>query len=221
MSKTACIIGATGLVGSKLVNLLISDDEFEKVKMFVRRPAEIDHAKVEEFVIDFDNQEEWQKNLTGDVLFSCLGTTLKVAGSKNEQFKIDYTYQYNFAEAACKNNIPAYVLISSAGANPESQIFYSQMKGQLDQVVLGLDFQIIRILKPSVLDGHRKERRRAEQFAIKALQKLIPVLPFLRKYAPIKGYRVAQAMINSLKDYPDLKSRVYVLDEVLELSSKF
>lgn len=221
MSKTACIIGATGLVGSKLVNLLISDDEFEKIKIFVRRPAKIPHSKIEEFVINFDNPEEWQKNLTGDVLFSCLGTTLKVAGSKNEQFKIDFTYQHNFAETACKNNIPEYVLISSAGANPESQIFYSQMKGQLDQAVLGFDFKIIRILKPSVLDGHRKERRKTELFAINALQKLIPVVPFLKKYAPIKGYRVAQAMINSLKDYPDLKIRIYELDEVFELSSKF
>jgi len=220
LNKTACIIGATGLVGRKLVNLLISNDEYEKVKIFVRRPAEIEHFKVEEFVINFENQEEWQKKLLGDVLFSCLGTTLKVAGSKNEQFKIDFTYQYNFAEAACKNNIPAYVLVSSAGANPESQIFYSQMKGQLDQAVMGLDFKIIRILKPSVLEGHRQERRRAEKFTIDFLNKIIPFLPFLKKYSPIKDYRVAQAMINSLKDYPDLKIRQYVLDEVLGLSSK-
>lgn len=221
MNKTACIIGATGLVGSKLVNLLISNDEYEKIKLFVRRPAEIVHSKVEEFVIDFDNEESWEKDLTGDVLFSCLGTTLKVAGSKNEQFKIDYTYQHNFALAACKNKITSYVLLSSAGANAESHIFYSQIKGQLDQSVLGLDFKLIRIIKPSVLDGHRKEKRNFEQMTINVLNKVTPYLSFLKKYAPIKDYRVAQAMINSLKDYPDLKTRIYELDEVFDLSCKF
>lgn len=220
MKKIACVIGATGLVGSKLVNLLISNSEYEKIKVFTRRSLGFSNEKLEEYTIDFDNEENWSSLLTGDVLFSCLGTTQKVAGSKNNQFKIDFTYQYNFAMIAAKNGISEYVLISSAGANPESNIFYSQMKGQLDQAVKGLNFQIIRIIKPSILDGNRQEKRTVEKFMINFLNRIVAFLPFLKKYAPIKDYRVAEAMIKSVKDYPDLKVRTYTLNEVLELANK-
>ena len=220
MNKIACIIGATGLVGSKLVLLLVKNPEYKKIKVFSRRSLDFTDEKIEEFIINFDNEESWKEDLKGDVLFSCLGTTLKIAGSKNEQFKIDFTYQFNFAKIASANQIKEYVLISSAGANSESNVFYSQMKGQLDQAVKGLDFDVIRIIKPSVLDGNRKEKRTAEKMAIKTLNKLAPKVGFLKRYKPIKDYKVAQAMINSVKDYPDLKLREYELDEVLELGNR-
>jgi uncharacterized protein YbjT (DUF2867 family) len=129
----AIVIGSTGLVGSELTNQLISSDQFQKIKVFTRRPLENKHPKIEEYVINFDLPKQWQKLVTGDVLFSSLGTTLKKAGSKGAQFKIDYNYQYYFARAAAENNVPSYVLVSAAYASPASKIFYSRMKGILEK----------------------------------------------------------------------------------------
>ncbi len=98
--KTAIVIGATGLVGEQLVALLLKDTRFEKVKTFVRRSANMNNPKLEEHVIDFDQPESWKKQVTGDVLYSALGTTLRVAGSKEAQYKIDYTYQYNVRQSS-------------------------------------------------------------------------------------------------------------------------
>ena len=138
--KTAVVIGATGLVGSELVALLLADSRFETVKVFVRRSTGRQHPKLEEHLVNFDAVETWKEQLTGDVLFSAMGTTLKQAGSKDAQYKIDYTYQYNVAKAAAENGVPQYVLISSAGASPKSRIFYSRMKGELEESVKKLTF---------------------------------------------------------------------------------
>src|SRR5687767_15068207 len=97
---TALVIGATGLVGSELVNQLLSDNKFEKLIVFVRRSIGKEHSKLTEHIIDFDSPRQWNMLVHGDVLFSTLGTTLKQAGSKGAQFKIDYTYQYQFAKVA-------------------------------------------------------------------------------------------------------------------------
>src|SRR5689334_5676279 len=98
--RTAMVIGATGLVGSHLVQLLLHDDRFAVVKIFARRSTGIQHPKLQERIIDFDHPERWKHLITGDVLFSALGTTLKTAGSKEAQYKIDHTYQFNVAKAA-------------------------------------------------------------------------------------------------------------------------
>src|SRR5215213_7489402 len=131
MYMTAIVIGATGLVGSELTKLLSANEQFDRIKVFTRRPLEVKHPKIEEYVINFDYPDQWKGLVTGDVLFSALGTTLKQAGSKGAQFKVDYKYQYNFAKAASENGVANYVLISAAGASPSSRIFYSRMKGNL------------------------------------------------------------------------------------------
>src|SRR5215213_2193835 len=101
----ALLIGATGATGKDLLNLLLKDETFHQIDIFVRRKLELQHEKLHVHVIDFDKPEQWQHLVKGDVLFSCLGTTLKVAGSKEAQWKIDYDYQYNFAKAARENNV--------------------------------------------------------------------------------------------------------------------
>ncbi|MBD2716595.1 NAD(P)H-binding protein [Microvirga sp. STR05] len=198
--QTALLIGATGLVGDYLLRQLLSDSRFERIKVFTRRPTGYQNpGKLEEHLIDFDHPGQWQHLLTGDVLFSALGTTLRQAGGNDAQYKVDYTYQYRVAEAAAQNGVKTYVLVSSAGADTEAFVFYSRMKGKLEQDIKRLPFQRIRILQPGMLAGHRHEPRLAERLAL-PLAALAGYLPGLQQYRPIHGREVAQAMVNAALD---------------------
>ncbi|MFC3799186.1 NAD(P)H-binding protein [Cohnella sp. GCM10012308] len=126
----AIVIGATGATGADLLNLLLQDNAFRQVDIFVRRNPGIQHEKLKVHVIDFDNPDQWGELVKGDVLFSCLGTTLKTAGSQEAQWKIDYEYQYAFAKAASENGVPACVLVSADFASPASRNFYSRTAGR-------------------------------------------------------------------------------------------
>ena len=219
MRKTAIVIGATGLVGSQLVQQLLADDRFEKVTIFVRRARGLTHSKLDEQLVDFNQLDQWKEQIQGDVLFSTMGTTLKKAGSKQAQFKIDYTYQYEVAEAATQNGVRNFVLISSAGANPESRVFYSRMKGELDEAVQKLNFRKITILRPSILDGDRKEKRTMEQISLK-ISRWITHFVF-RKYRPIKDETVARAMIHvALNENQAEKTLIYELDNIFKLAGE-
>jgi uncharacterized protein YbjT (DUF2867 family) len=195
MHRTAIVIGATGLVGSSLVQQLLADVRFDRVKIFVRRKTSLQHAKLEEHVISFDAIETWSMKVTGDVLFSALGTTLKTAGSKEAQYKVDFEHQYNFAKAASQNGVPVYVLVSSAMASENSRIFYTRMKGQLENAVAALPFQSIQILKPGMLVGNRKEARPGEKIGT-AILRALNAIGILKKQKPIPAETVAKAMIN-------------------------
>lgn len=218
MAKTAIIIGATGLVGKQLLSQLLENNDFSKVKIFVRRESGISHAKLKEYIIDFDKPEEWMNEVTGDVLFSTLGTTLKVAGSKENQYKVDFSYQYSFAEIAANNETPAYVLVSSTGANSKSSVFYSRMKGELDDAVSKLNFRNITILRPSILNGDRTEKRIAEKISIKVGSFLTKYI--LKKYRPIKDEIVARAMINASLHQQE-KLKIFELDQIFELAKQY
>lgn len=215
MEKTALVLGATGLVGSELLKQLLDDDRYSSVVVFVRRPLEINHPKLHVEVIDFDRPDYWSGKVKGDVLFSAFGTTIKKAKTKENQYKIDFTYQFQMAQAAKHNQVGTYVLVSSAGANPKSGIFYSRMKGELDEQVKKLGFQRLVILKPSILAGNRKEKRMGEKVGL-VLSKMIGVIPFISKYRSIPASTVAKAMIQS-SVLPDVKD-VYELAEIFHLS---
>ena len=192
---TANVIGATGLVGKQLVHKILNDERFEKVRIFVRREAGLQHPKLEQLVVDFGITETWEKHLTGDVLFSALGTTLKQAGSKEKQYEIDFTFNLNFAKKAKENGIENYVLVSSVGANSKSSIFYTRMKGELDEAVTKVGFRNLAILRPASLTGDRKEKRIAEKISIPILNVLTRFI--MKKYRPISDKIVASAMINA------------------------
>ena len=198
--KTALLLGATGLVGDYLLRQLLSDDRFDQIKVFTRRPTGYSNpARLEEHLVNFDQPAQWHDQLRGDVLFSTLGTTLKQAGSQAAQYKVDYTYQYEAAEAAARQGVPAYALVSSAGADPKSFFFYSRMKGELERAVRQLPFQRIRLLQPGMLAGPRDEPRLAEQLALPLLL-AASHLPGLRAYRPIHARRVARALVNAALD---------------------
>jgi uncharacterized protein YbjT (DUF2867 family) len=216
--KTALVIGATGLVGTQLVQQLLADVRFNKVIVFGRRTLGIADTKLEEHLIDFDKTEDWHHLVKGDVFFSTLGTTLKQAGGQNEQYKVDYHYQYKFAEAAAQNGIPAYVLVSSSGAKPDSLIFYSRMKGALEEAVKKLDFKSISIIQPGLLHGDRKEERFGEEAAYKVMHFLDKV-GIAGKYKPYEDRVVAQAMINAgIAAEPGVHT--YTLNQVFALAER-
>jgi uncharacterized protein YbjT (DUF2867 family) len=193
---TANVIGATGLVGKALVQHLLNDERFGKVRIFVRRETGLSHPKLEQLVVDFGNPETWEKQLTGDFLFSALGTTLKQAGSKEKQWEIDFSFNLSFAQRAKENGIENYMLVSSVGANAKSSIFYTKMKGELDEAVAKIGFSNLVILRPASLTGPRKNRRLAEEISVPVLNFL--TLFVLKNYRPISGETVAKAMINAV-----------------------
>ena len=217
MKLTANIIGATGLVGKQLVHLLLNDDNFTKVRIFVRRDSGIHHAKLEQQIIDFENEKSWAGILTGDVLFSALGTTLKQAGSKEKEYEVDFIFNLNFAKKAKENGIENYVLISSIGANSKSRFFYTRMKGELDEAVSNLQFRNLTILRPSSLTGNRQGKRLVEIITIPAIKFLTRFM--LKKYRPIKDVTVAKAMINAVLK-PDREKEIWEGDEIFHLAGE-
>ncbi len=215
MKRVAILIGATGLVGSALLDQLLEDEDYEKIIVLHRRSTGIGHSKLEEHIIDFDHPKHWKELVKGDVLFSTLGTTIKTAGSKDVQYKVDFTYQYETAKAAAENGVKTYVLVSSAGSNANSKMFYPRIKGELEEAVKKLSFHSINILQPSILDGNRKEFRFGEKVGL-IVMKALSWIPGIRKYRPIKDEIVASAMrYCSSKNSEGIN--IYTLDEIFDL----
>ena len=193
----ALVIGATGAVGKDLVEQLLKDDSFERVDVFVRREMPLLSSKLVSHVVDFDHPEIWVELLTGDVLFSCLGTTIKAAGSQDAQWKVDYTYQYDAARAARANGVRQYILVSSVGADAKSKIFYSRMKGQLDEDVEKLGFPGCFILRPPSLIRKGSDRF-GEKVGVVVL-KALNAIGLMRSWTPMPTEEVAAAMVRLAK----------------------
>ena len=193
----ALVIGATGATGKDLVDQLSHDPEFEQIDIFVRRRSDFHNDKITAHIVDFDRPEEWKHLVKGDVAFACLGTTLKTAGSKENQWKIDYDYQYNFAKAAKENQVEDFVLVSAYGASPDSKIFYSRMKGELEEAVKNLKFEKTTFFKPGMLERPNSDRT-GEVFGLKAL-KFINKIGLFKSQEPLPTSILAKAMINASK----------------------
>ena len=146
--KKAIVIGATGMVGTQLIKLLLENETYSEILSLVRHASGVKHPKLTERIINFDLPETWSEYLKGDVLYSTLGTTLAQAKSKKAQYNVDYNYQFSVAKIAAENGVPHYVLISSAGANSKSLTFYMSMKGKLEEAIQSLPFKVISILRP-------------------------------------------------------------------------
>jgi len=218
--KTAVVIGASGLIGKTLVRKLLEDNRYNSVKVFVRRSINISNSKLAEHIVDFDRITDWKNKITGDELYSAMGTTIKKAGSKEAQYKIDVTYQYEFAKAAAENGVKSYFLVSSSGANAESKLFYMNIKGELEEKVRLLPLNKIRIFRPSLLLGERDEKRFGEKAAERLLKIVVPLFPFLKNQRPIEGEKVARAMIVSANE--DDKERIKIFEplEIFQLAEK-
>ena len=188
----ALIIGATGATGKDLLSQLLADDTYSEVHCFVRKPLALSHPKLHAHVVNFDTPEAWSDLLHSDVAFSCLGTTLAVAGSKEAQWRVDYDYQYAFAQQCKANGVPTFVLVSAAMANAQSKVFYNRMKGQLEDAVKALEFKRLIIFQPSILIRSNSDRG-AENFSVKAIHFLNKIGLF-KRYRPMPTNVLAQRM---------------------------
>ena len=194
------IIGATGATGKDLLAKLLEDEAFSEIHSFVRKPMSISHPKLHAHVVDFDTPEAWSDLLHGDVAFSCLGTTLAVAGSKDAQWRVDYDYQYAFAEHCKNNGVPTFVLVSAAGAKAQSKLFYNHMKGALEEAVKKLNFPRLLIFQPSVLIRSNSDRS-GENFTVKAF-KFLNKLGILKRYRPMPTEILAEKMLSAVYNSP-------------------
>ena len=197
----AIVIGATGATGKDIVSQLLDDSQFDEVHIFVRRNPFTSHSKLHVHIVDFQNIDEWKDELKGDVLFSALGTTLKQAGSQKAQWKIDYTYQYEVAKAARENGVETMILVSSAWATADSKVFYTRMKGQLEEDVKKLGFRSLTIVRPPSLIRKDSDRF-GERISVKLLQGLNKI-GLLKSIRPMPTSQVAQAMIAKAKQSAD------------------
>ena len=192
MKKTAIILGATGLTGSILLNKLLKDDSFEKIKLFSRSSAEKNSPKIEEHLIDMFQLEDHSEAFKADVVFCCIGTTKAKTPDKETYKKIDYGIPVAAAKLAKKNGIKTFIVISAMGANANSSIFYNKTKGEMQRDVVKQNIEKTYVLEPSLIVGDRNENRFGENVAIFFMKTFGFLIP--KKYKMIKAETIAEAM---------------------------
>ena len=193
--RTAWLTGATGLVGGFVLRQLLASEWYSQVIALTRRTMNVDHPKLEQRLVDFDQLQAIDLPPAEDV-FCALGTTIKKAGSQEAFRRVDLDYPRALANKAAASGAQQFLLVSSVGANARSRNFYLRMKGELEDAVSALPYKGFHVFRPSLLLGPREERRPAERLAEVLMKGLSPVLiDGLRKYRPIKAEEVARAMV--------------------------
>ena len=194
--KTALLFGASGLVGSHLLNLLISNNNYSKIKLFVRSKIDIIDPKIEIIQTDFNNLENHREDIKGDDCFFCIGTTKKNLPDKNEYERVELKIPKQIAQIAKSNLVNSFVFVSSGYADPKSSGDYLKFKGLVEEELKRLNFSKLGIMRPSFLLGDRKEKRVGEKIGIFVFKLLSPLfLGPLKKMKPIHSATVAKAMI--------------------------
>ena len=201
MPYKAVIAGASGLIGSCLLELLLASPQYDEVVVLVRKQLPVAHKKLLQVTVDFDHLEDHQALITGHALFCCLGSTRKKTPDLAQYRKIDFDYPLQLAQIAVENRVMHYHLVSALGADPNSSNFYSRMKGEIEAAVKKAGVKCLHIYEPSILTGNRQESRPMERFAISLMNAINPLLiGSLKKYRSIPAATVARAMFKqSLK----------------------
>ena len=197
MSNKAVIAGASGLIGSKLLNILLQESHYDEVLILVRKELPISHNKLVQLVINFDKLGDHAASITGHAVFCCLGSTKKKTPDLEIYRKIDHDYPLKLAQLAKQNGVEQYHLVSATGANSHSSNFYTKMKGEVEDAIERVGLKCLHIYQPSVLTGERKESRPMERFIIGLMKVIDPLLiGGLKKYRSIPAGTVARAMFS-------------------------
>lgn len=213
----ALVIGATGLIGRELMELLMGDDYFSEIEIWVRKPTYYLNPKIRETIFDFETINIIPK-ISHDVVYCCIGSTIKKAGSKENFRKIDYDIAVNIARLAERSNVTSLIVISSLGATSKTNNFYLKTKGEMEDSIRDLVIPSISILRPSVLIGNRLEFRLGETIAIFVLKLFgIFLIGGLRKYRGIEATKVARAMI-TLSSFEWMGVNIIESDEIERIS---
>ena len=214
--KTALLFGSSGLVGGHLLNQLIKDTNYSKIKLFVRSDPKISNPKVEVIKTDFNNLENHKEDIKGDDCFFCIGTTKQNSPDKSEYRRVELEVPKQIAQIAKSNLVNSFVFVSSGYADPKSSGDYLKFKGEVEEELKKLNFPKLGIMRPSFLLGDRKEKRTSETIGIFVFNLISPLLlgP-LKKMKPIHSATVAKAMISSANK--NLEKNVFESNEIAEL----
>ena len=215
--KTALVFGSSGLIGQHLLNQLIKNENYNKIKIFVRSKPEINDPKIEIIKTDFNNLQNHKEDIKGDDCFFCIGTTKKNSPDKNEYRRVELHIPKEIAKIAKANSLNSFVFVSSGYADSKSSGDYLKYKGLVEEELKELNFPKLGIMRPSFLLGDRKEKRIGEKIGIFVFNLLSPLfLGPLKKMKPIHSEIVARSMIKFANE--DLKKNTFESNEIVELS---
>ncbi|MEP5254239.1 MAG: NAD(P)H-binding protein [Winogradskyella arenosi] len=215
MGKTAIILGATGLTGSQLLQQLINDPRYATIKLFSRsKVTSVTSPKVEQYIGDLLNLEQFRSDFTGDEVYCCIGATKSKTPDKEQYKKIDFGIPVSAAKLAKENGIRSYAVVSAMGANAYSAIFYNKVKGEMEAAVLAQNLDHTFILRPSLIGGDRDEARALEKFGLSLFKLISPLLigP-LKKYRIVEAEAIANAMVYMSNSSP-AKNVIIKSDEI-------
>ena len=216
--KTALLFGASGLVGGQLLKQLISNNNYSKIKVFVRSVPQISNPKIEIIETDFNNLANHKEDIKGDDCFFCIGTTKQNSPDKNEYRRVELDVPKDIAQIAKSNSVNSFVFVSSGYANPNSSGDYLKFKGLVEEELKRLSFNKLGIMRPSFLIGDRKEKRVGEKLGIFVFKLLSPLfLGPLKKMKPIQSEKVAKAMIKISNG--DFIQQIFESNEIVEISN--
>jgi len=213
--KTALLFGSSGLVGGHLLNQLIKDNKYSKIKLFVRTDPEISDPKVEVIKTNFNSLENHKEDIKGDDCFFCIGTTKKNSPDKDDYRKVELDIPKEIAQIAKSNLVNSFIFVSALYANPKSSGDYVKFKGLVEEELKELNFPKLVLMRPSFLMGDRKEKRVGEKIGIFVFKLLSPLLlgP-LKKMRPIHSETVARAMIIVIQN--DIQKTTFESNEIVE-----
>ncbi len=195
----AVIAGATGLVGSLVLEELLEHPQISQVISVSRRRINTNNLKLVQVLIEnFTPLPDEFQLLKGDIYFCCLGTTIRAAGSQENFRKIDHDVIVNFGKVAKNSNAKSFVLISAMGANSQSSIFYNRVKGETEDSLKELHLNNLTIYRPGLLIGQRNQSRPVEKFAIAAFNMLSYILPTkLEKMIATRAHQLSHRIVQS------------------------